>query len=141
MVQCRICGNKMEGELDNVETLSYYAFDRQKNEIRPFCSKGCLRSWAIRKIIGMSIAIILGLAIVIGSIIGDSLEMMVLFFVPYMIREKRTVAFGILEGNIVEAVISLLIIYLGSVTVIYPLVRLIQEVRLYSNILKDTAED
>ncbi len=125
MLKCDNCGNVF----DELEQQYFFATDLQKGYERVnFCSKVCLKGFLRKKVIWMSISLILGLFITIGLLPVMGFGAVLFVLVPYSIRQLR----HSLKGG--SEFLQFIVILLASYTLIYPLYKLIQEVREYLRI-------
>lgn len=121
---CKKCGCQIQTEKDLITT-----YDIQKGyESIPLCSKACLNDWVNGKIAGIIITVLLGLAILIIEIIDGNAGLgIVVMFLPYMIRHSM--------GKFSDSgFLGFVITILGSVTIVYPVYKLYQEIRDYAAI-------
>ncbi len=131
--KCKICGH----EFDEGEKF-YVALDIQKKKNKvAFCSYECMKKWINRKITSMCITLGIGLAMFIAFMIGGVYAVGLLFlFLPYMIRQ---IAYSFSDmfnsGNLGEA-ITIGVVIIGCLTIIYPVVKIIQEIREYKACLE-----
>lgn len=129
------CGAPISESLDG----TYVAFDLQREFKQiDFCSADCLKSWLHKKLIGMCIALALGLFITISMLIdGEGLFSICLFFLPYMIRQVWHTFGEIFNSGAIGECISIGIVVLSTITVIYPAYKLFQEIMHYRKIHKE----
>ena len=134
-LKCKKCKNKIAEE--NVG--KYHCSDNQcgYKELN-FCSAECMRSWAVGKTIGMCLAILIGIALCLDLFInggpGEKSAAISLLFIPYMIRRLFRSTFGILNGGQAKELLELFLVLILSLTFVYPIFKLIQEIILYSRI-------
>ncbi|MBQ8909458.1 MAG: hypothetical protein IJY91_00300 [Oscillospiraceae bacterium] len=123
---CKKCGRRIQTEKDLIT-----AFDIQKGyESVSLCSKSYLNDWVNGKIAGMVITVLLGLAILIIELLeGNAGLGFVLMFMPYMIRHS----IGKFSD---DGILGFIITILGSVTIVYPIYKLYQEIRDYTAVKK-----
>lgn len=133
MLQCRECGKDIEEELEG----KFVAYDLQKKKEENFCSTEHLKSWMIQKIVWMCVALFLGLIITISLLSEMEETAVVLFFLPYMIRQVRHSLGDVFNGGTFGEFISIAIVLLGTITVVYPAYKLYQEIAQYVH-LKNT---
>lgn len=127
---CELCGKHVE------ETSQWYAFNIQKGYDKVFFdSRECLYSWVKKKERGMIIALVAGLALSV-LLIGEMGAIGALsFFIPYTIRQLRSVLSDLVSSpGWIGEFISFMIVLLGGITIIYPLYKLIQELKEYQRI-------
>lgn len=115
------------------------AFDLQKGHKQiEFCSKECREEWIKRKQIGMWGTLILGVIISLILLFDGETELSVmLLFLPYMIRQ---VAYGlkdVFDGGTGGEIISFIVVLLGTITLIYPAYKFIQEFLEYKKLLAE----
>ena len=100
-----------------------------------------MRNWAIGKTIGMTIALLIGIVISISLLFsknpGEQSLALPVLLVPYMVRRLARSSFADLKGGFVEFIQFFLVLIL-SITFIYPVIKLIQEIVLYNRIFKFT---
>lgn len=100
---------------------------------KPFCCEHCMHSWMKRRITGLVITLLIGLVIVIVALAELGLEEGIVapmfFFIPYMIR---WCLLG--RGERESEGLAWIIVFLSAITLIYPIYKLVQEIRLYINI-------
>ena len=101
-----------------------------------------MRSWAVGKTIGMCLAILIGIALCLDLFInggpGEKSAAISLLFIPYMIRRLFRSTFGILNGGQAKELLELFLVLILSLTFVYPIFKLIQEIILYSRIFNAT---
>lgn len=105
-----------------------FAYDTH-NEKHFFCSQECLKKWKTKKLATMIITLAIGACITalsIGELGGVAFS---LFFIPYILRQIGHSLSGIASGGWVGEFISFAVVLLGSMTIIYPAYKLIQEIR------------
>lgn len=127
MQQCNQCGKEIEEELEG----KFVAFDLQKKKEENFCSVAHLKNWMTKKIIWMCVSLLFGLIITIGLLSEMGGTAIVLFFLPYMIRQVRHSLADVFNGGTFGEFISFAIVLLGTITVIYPAYKLYQEITQY----------
>lgn len=130
MVKCSLCEKEIEEKLEGV----FVAFDLQKNEAKNFCSKEHLKSWVIIKIVWMCISLLIGIIIAAGFSQDIDLSTAIFIFLPYMIRQLGHELKDIFNGGWLGEFFSFFIVLLGSLTVIYPVFKLYQEITQYINL-------
>lgn len=105
-----------------------------------FCSRECRKNWVIGKIIWMCISLVIG--IVLATII--SIEVMAPFaipffmFIPYMIRNWFAKEHDL--SGVVGEVLTFFVIFLGAITLVYPIYKLVREIQAYVYVFKDDKE-
>lgn len=135
MTKCR-CGKAFDEG-----SSPYGAFDilRGSNEVK-FCSKECMRSWAYGKIFGMAVSLVIGVVLGIALCFEMGITGIFLIFVPYMLRR----IFGGLGGGTSSTggeVVVFIATLLGSVTLVYPIYKIIQEIREYAYVIRQSKAD
>ena len=127
---CATCDRPFESAFP-----TWYAFDIQRSKARlSFCSATCLSSWVKKKQTTMIITLVLGVlltALMIGELGGSAV---ILLFVPYMIRQVGGRIKGIASKGWVGEFVAFMIILLGSLTIVYPAIVLVQEIKEYLRI-------
>ena len=136
MEKCGNCGK----EFDNCKTDGLTAFNIQKGQEMHFCSRDCMNAWISGKKIGMGIALILGAVLTVGLFQEFGMSSFFYFFIPYTIRQLKDGIIEISSSGLAGEVISFMAVLLGGITIIYPLVKLIQEIKEYRRIEKLLAE-
>ena len=119
MEKC-VCGKMITND-------NFQAMDLQKNTVVSFCSKECILGWVRKKTMTMWLSLGIGVILTIIAIIDGWYESaLIMVFIPYMIREiyNRISDFGDGIGN---EIFLIVIILLGSVTIIYPLYKFVKE--------------
>lgn len=139
---CYECKNIIPDEYikyqsNNISTSIFSTWDSLRNKPADFCSIQCMKTWAIRRIIGFSISIIVGLILGISMIINGEGELAIIFtFLPYMIRYAFSRLAHIFDAGVLGEFLTIMVIVISSVTIIYPLYKMVQEIRKYISILK-----
>lgn len=129
---CSKCGK----EIDEKEIGKWVAFDLQKGkEQMTFCSTQCLKEWISRKQIGMWTSVIIGVLIAI-ALLSEGAIAICLMFVPYMFRQMRNSFGDIFNSGAFGEFISIFVLLIGSLTVIYPAYKLIQEILEYRYLIE-----
>lgn len=101
-----------------------------------FCSKECMLAWVKTKEITMGFCLILGIVLVVLMVKDISGASLGFLFVPYMIRQARHGLKDLFNGGWFGQFISFSVVLLGSVTFIYPIYKLVQEINLYLTVHK-----
>ena len=126
---CRNCGGEVE------ETSPWFTFNLQNGyEKMIFCSKACLNSWVKRKKFGLAIALILGAVLVAALFVDMGLSAVAFFFIPYTIRQLHSGLGKLGLSGWFGEFIAIFAVLIGSFTLIYPLYKLIQEIKSYRRI-------
>ena len=137
MEKCGNCGK----EFDNCKTDGLTAFNIQKgHKEMHFCSRESTKACISGKKIGMGIALILGAVLTVGLFQEFGMSSFFYFFIPYTIRQLKDGIIEISSSGLAGEVISFMAVLLGGITIIYPLVKLIQEIKEYRRIEKLLAE-
>ncbi|MCH5354026.1 MAG: hypothetical protein J1E06_11275 [Acutalibacter sp.] len=133
MIQCKQCGKELEKELED----KFVAFDVQKIEKENFCSLEHLKSWRTQKITGMCTALLLGLIMVVIALVASDLRpLAIFFFLPYMIRQASHSFANFFSGGGFGSFITFFLVLIGSITFIYPIYKLYQEIAEYARLKK-----
>ena len=126
MMKCR-CGNSF----DESQT-QYYAIDILHGYERiTFCSRDCRRSWVYGKIAGMAVSILIGIVFGIIMTLEIGIAGLFLIFVPYMLR--KIIGSGGGAGEFLVFAGTLF----GSITLVYPIYKIFQEIREYVHIFRE----
>lgn len=124
-----------EKEVDQgtAESSLFQAFDIQKCKTIYFETADDLREWRAKRVRGLIIALAIGLVLAIAAMTEMGPTGVSLVFVPYMIRHLSR---GDHESaqTMVGEIIKWLIVILGAITIIYPVKKLIDELREYNRI-------
>ncbi len=118
---------------------SYWiGFDHQKGyEQRVFCSKECLKSWTIGKLVGMCVAVFLGFALMNAFLQEGNPEMAaIIVFIPYMLRQIGVKLLGIFDSGVFLTMVTVIGLLFASVTVVYPVYKIIRETVYYIKTLR-----
>ena len=99
-----------------------------------------MKAWISGKKIGMGIALILGAVLTVGLFQEFGMSSFFYFFIPYTIRQLKDGIIEISSSGLAGEVISFMAVLLGGITIIYPLGKLIQEIKEYRRIEKLLAE-
>ena len=99
-----------------------------------------MKAWISGKKIGMGIALILGAVLTVGLFQEFGMSSFFYFVIPYTIRQLKDGIIEISSSGLAGEVISFMAVLLGGITIIYPLVKLIQEIKEYRRIEKLLAE-
>lgn len=130
---CKTC----EKEIEKNNEGKFVAYDLQKGyEEENFCSVECLKRWMTSKIIWMCVALGFGLVLMILLLSEMGFFGIVFFFLPYMIRQSKHSLADMFNGGSIGEFFSFAVVLLGTVTVIYPVYKLIQEISEYSRLKK-----
>lgn len=131
---CSYCKDAIaEENFDKFEC--YYAQSADKSF--EFCSVKCMKSWLNGQMMGMIAAMTIGLIIFFGMMFGGGQEQFLapfLLFIPYMIRRLIKCSFGLMDGGL--SLINFVIVFLGSITIIVPLIILIREILFFIRTFK-----
>lgn len=135
------CSNSSCGRQINAETDQYYVgYNHQKGyEQMLFCSASCLKEWIIKKLVTMVISIVLG--IILAFMAGDSGLTLLCLFLPYMLRQCGSLLGNLFDSGSGGGFISIAIIVLGTITVIYPVYKIIRETVYYIHTLKEIEDE
>ena len=122
-------------ELDQgtAEHSLFQAFDIQKGKQLYFQSAEDLREWRTRRVIGLIIALVIGVVIAVSGIAGREPEAVALMFVPYMIRHLYRSDNPPTQTALGEF-LNWTIVLLGSITFIYPIKKIVDEFNEYNRI-------
>ncbi len=132
-----ICSNSFcKKDFDeNTAPLRYFAYDLQKKDKKiEFCSYTCMKIWLGRKMATMI------LTIAIGVVLAFSVDFptgFALLFIPYMIRQCLSMLKGLFKGGSFGEFIGFFVVIIGSVTVVFPLYKLIKEIIFFVNTFKN----
>ncbi|MBE5817374.1 MAG: hypothetical protein E7315_06680 [Clostridiales bacterium] len=139
-----VCQNSFCGKtFDEASEQSYVGYDHQKKyEKVVFCSPECLKKWIIRKLVGMIIVVTIGLigAICVldtSDLYSSSFLALLLLFAPYMLRQCFRTLKGLFNSGTLGEIISLFVLLIGTVTVVYPLYKIIKETIYYVRTIKE----
>ena len=123
-----ICYQCKKGIYDR-DNKVWEAFDvlNDYNKIR-FCSAECLNDWKTGKKSGLFISIILGIILAVYFCISAGVTGLYAAFVPYMIRKLFNKGLG--DGGF----LSFMVVLFGSITIIYPVYKMSQELTEYKRI-------
>jgi len=94
-------------------------------------------SWVNGKIAGLVVSLIIGFIILFGGMGEMGIGAVMLFFLPYMIRSTYRRLGGLFNSGGLGEFLSFFIVLIGTVTVIYPLYKLIQEIRELARLKKE----
>lgn len=123
------------------EATPYIACDVLKDDKKvKFCSKECMHSWAIGKIVGMAISLVIGLILGIGLSFEMGITGIFLTFVPYMLRRIFSGLGGGTSSTGGEVVVFIATLF-GSLTLVYPIYKIIQETREYVFVIRQSKAD
>lgn len=132
MEKCK-CGK----EIDETAVSKYMAHDLQKsNKEINFCSYECMESWIKKKQVGMWGTLILGIVLAILLLENEPTLSAFSLFLPYMIRQVAYKLKNIFVAGVVGEIISFAVVMVGTMTIIYPAYKFIQEFIQYRNLLK-----
>ncbi len=132
MAKCS-CGKEFDEE-----TTPYIASDVLKDDKKvKFCSKECMHSWAIGKIVGMAISLVIGLILGIGLSFEMGITGIFLTFVPYMLRRIFSGLGRDIRSTGEEALVFMVTLF-GSLTLVYPIYKIIQETREYVFVIRQS---
>lgn len=126
----RYCNHEISEESQE----KWVAFDLQKGQEVSFCSAECLSNWMKGKLTWMIISLIIGVILAIGFISEMGVSGIIFLFIPYIIRQLRSMLSKMFDSGVVGEIFSFVIVILGGITMIYPIVKLIQEIREYMRI-------
>lgn len=137
-LECTTCGKLLEST-----SLQYDAWDVQRKQQLFFCSSDCLSSWVKKKRITMILTLGLGILLTVSmaSELRSAAAACMFLFVPYMLRQVGGRLKGIASKGWVGECFALAVILLGSLTIIYPVIVLIQEIKQYVHIHKMLNKD
>ena len=132
MAKCS-CGKEFDEE-----ATPYIACDvlKDNNKVK-FCSKECMHSWAIGKIVGMAVSLVIGLILGIGLSSEAGYECIFLTFVPYMLRRIFSGLGRDIRSTGEEALVFMVTLF-GSLTLVYPIYKIIQETREYVFVIRQS---
>lgn len=131
-LECAKCGKLLE----SADSTQYDAWDVQRKQKLFFCSSDCLSSWVKKKQITMILTLGLGILLTILMASELSAAAYILLFVPYMLRQLGGRLKGVASTGWVGEFIAFAVILFGSLTIIYPAIVLIQEIKEYVYIHK-----
>ncbi len=127
------CPNCDKAVLENESR--WFAFNIQKGKQKMvFCCSECLSDWMMKKQTTMIISLVLGAILMFLGFTEFGAGAILLFLGPYMLRQVGGKLASIASDGAVGEIISIMIVVMGTMTVIYPLVILIQEIKEYSRI-------
>ena len=127
---CSKCGKEIE---ENVME-QWVAYDLQAGyQKKVFCSKECLKGWISGKQIGMWTSVIIGVILAI-ALLSEGAVALCLMLVPYMIRQTWRGLSDMFNSGAFGEFFSLFIVLIGSMTIIYPAYKLIQEIQQYKTL-------
>lgn len=111
----------------------FEAFDIQKGKPLYFQSADELREWRARRVRGLIIALVVGLLLAVFGIGEMGPAVIALIFVPYMIRHLFRSDSPPTQTGLGE-LINWTIVLLGSITFIYPVKKIVDELKEYDHI-------
>lgn len=127
---CEFCGKSCEAG-----TTPWYAFDIQRGkELVCFCSEECLRSWKSKKQTMMIVTLALGLLLTLLAIGEMGGVAILLLFIPYMLRQAGRSLGEIASMGWLGEMFAFIVTGLGSFTFIYPIIKIVQEIKEYRRI-------
>ncbi len=130
MMKCENCGQMVTDADQNL----WFAFNIQKGyEKLAFCSSKCLEEWMKNKKLWMWISLTLGVLMAAIMFKEFGAIAVVFIFAPCKIRQVKNSLKGVGEGPTGEF-IWLFVVLIGSITIVYPLYKLIQELKEYGRI-------
>lgn len=132
MAKCS-CGKEFDEE-----ATPYIACDvlKDNNKVK-FCSKECMHSWAIGKKVGMAVSLVIGLILGIGLSFEMGITGIFLTFVPYMLRRIFSGLGRDIRSTGEEALVFMVTLF-GSLTLVYPIYKIIQETREYVFVIRQS---
>lgn len=114
----------------------HIAHDLQKaNKEIVFCSYECMEKWIKKKQIGMWGTLLLGILLFIGLLQNDIVLSIFSLFLPYMIRQVAYRLKNIFTTGVLGEIVSFAVVMIGTMTLIYPAYKFIQEFLQYRNLL------
>lgn len=136
------CGNSSCGRQINTETDQYYVgYNHQKGyEQMLFCSASCLKGWVTKKLTTMILSIVLGIILAIMFADGSSV-ILICLFLPYMLRQCGSMLGSLFDSGTGGGILSFAIVIIGTVTVVYPLYKIIRETTYYVRTLKELEDE
>ena len=96
-----------------------------------------MHSWAIGKIVGMAVSLVIGLILGIGLSFEMGITGIFLTFVPYMLRRIFSGLGRDIRSTGEEALVFMVTLF-GSLTLVYPIYKIIQETREYVFVIRQS---
>lgn len=141
---CQQCKRSIEDSVIG----EYQCIDSQCDYIPlNFCCESCMKKWATHKIVGMCIALIIGIVACLYYVIDEDPIALLLLFAPYMIRRlfrSSVMRLDHIKNNsgsstgpgAIEVFGTIFLMIILSATIVYPVFKLIQEIILYAKVFK-----
>ena len=134
MENCKTCGKQIDLNND----VYFEAAHQITKENYYFDTKDCRRSWAKGKIIILGIISVLCLVVLIVPLCNCEYILSWAFMLPYMIRIAYFKLRGLFKGESwVSEFLGFFIVLIATLTVVYPIIKLIKEFKYYISIMKD----